>query len=290
MSFGGVKQMAPSVSLENKDISDERDAIRLEIDIENSKLASLREQVRIESEKETKIELLSSSLATLSGEEAKLKLSVASLKQSELSLIESNKQKEKEAEELASDFDKKTKENSDKLKEDETKSLGLLELIKLSDKRAKEILEKNTLDEITFSENKVKNDKTLAAQAIDLEKNALELENITKKAKDGTATIESNGIKISEQNALILSNAELLKKSEEKIEENKTLASNLILEAEKKSAEMLEVNTKKEAELSIREAELSKKESWLLTKTETLRNTKKELEEYYNRPINNVIL
>ncbi len=282
--------MAPSVSLENKDISDERDAIRLEIDIENSKLASLREQVRIESEKETKIELLSSSLATLSGEEAKLKLSVASLKQSELSLIESNKQKEKEAEELASDFDKKTKENSDKLKEDETKSLGLLELIKLSDKRAKEILEKNTLDEITFSENKVKNDKTLAAQAIDLEKNALELENITKKAKDGTATIESNGIKISEQNALILSNAELLKKSEEKIEENKTLASNLILEAEKKSAEMLEVNTKKEAELSIREAELSKKESWLLTKTETLRNTKKELEEYYNRPINNVIL
>lgn len=85
-----------------------------------------------------------------------------------------------------------------------------------------------------------------------------------------------------------------LKSLETEIEKADKEAMQLIANADdysfKVKNEADEYAVKVKEELAKRDGELSEKESWLLDKEKTLRETKTELEKFYNRKINNVII
>ena len=74
------------------------------------------------------------------------------------------------------------------------------------------------------------------------------------------------------------------------IEQAEKIVSEATSKAEKIMADASDYKDKVEKDLINREGDLSEKTSWLLDKEKTLKETKNELEQFYGRKINNVII
>lgn len=131
-----------------------------------------------------------------------------------------------------------------------------------------------------------------------------ERENIEEDLKNGNdeiALLKEKKLESENAKTEIQRNAELIEKTllvkNEEINNLLKLKNSLIGETENQRKEMAEEKEKAEKtikakteELNKREGDLSLRESWLNEKTELLKTSKAELEKFYNKKINNIII
>lgn len=120
------------------------------------------------------------------------------------------------------------------------------------------------------------------------------LQELEKKQNSYIAQIEDLKKGLTEITTELVAKTLELEMSVLQIENNKTTSKEIIdsatLKAEKIIEEAVSVAKKTSDEMVSKQGELSEKTSWLLEKEKTLRETKLELERFYGRKINNVII
>lgn len=290
MAFSGVVQSAPEVSLENRDVAEERDALLAEIAQGRTDLSLLNDEKALVNKVIERKAELENEASTLTEELKAIKVELGDLGGKKIQLqadfdqlasVLSNKRVELNDQlvELQNRFDSLLKQEAEKSAElDFT-----IRQIAIEEERLADIQKQSNELSIKFQKEVSEAQQGIAAvlkTKKDLEERVLSLrgeqEMLAQKNSDLHAENESIQIKIGTSKVLLAS---------AQIEVDQIIA-----DAQMKASEIIAQAETREAAVASRESQASIKEQWIKNKEESLRNIRKELGEYYNRPINNVII